>query len=106
MDSDFPTFISDYDLIFLDETWISDKDKTNLDIHGFSSEHIYGNKTRNTSRGRCSGGISFYYRHELRQYIKIVQKEQCGIIWVKLFAVLFPFEQDVFICHIYIYTSN
>ena len=27
MDSDFLTFISDYDLIFLDETWISDKDK-------------------------------------------------------------------------------
>ena len=45
MDSDFFTFISDYDLIFLDETWISDKDKTNIDIHGFSSEHIYGNKT-------------------------------------------------------------
>ena len=63
--------------------------------------YVYGNKTRYASRGRLSGDISFYYRHELKQYTTIVQKEQCGIIWVKLSAELFPFDQDVFICHIY-----
>ena len=62
--------------------------------------YVYGNKTRNASRERLSGDISFYYRHELKQYTTIVQKEQCGIIWVKLSAE-FPFDRDVFICHIY-----
>ena len=45
---------------------------------------MYGNKIRTTSRGRYSGGISFYYRQELKPYIKIVQKEQSGIIRVKI----------------------
>ena len=84
----------------MNETWISDRDRTNFDIYGFSCEHLYGNRTRN--RGRLSGGITFYYRNELRKFIKVVQKEQCGIIRVKISADLFPFDQDVFICHIYI----
>ena len=65
-------------------------------------EHIYGNKIRTTSRGRYSGGISFYYRQELKPYIKIVQKEQSGIIWVKISSELFTFDQDVFLCYIYV----
>lgn len=101
-DNDFLTFLSDYDLIFLSETWLSGNDTTNYDIDGYMCEHIYGNKRRNTSRGRYGGGIAVYYKKELKQYIKIVQKEQCGIIWVKISAELFPFDQDVFLCHVYV----
>ena len=89
------------------ETWLSGKDATNFDINGYICEHIYGNKTRNTTRGRFSGGITFYYKKELKPYIKVVQKEQCGIMWVKISSELFPFDQDVFLCYIYVPpTSN
>lgn len=70
----------------------------------FSCEHIFGNKTRNVSRGRFIGGISFYYRNE--QFIKAVQKDQCGKMWVKISARLFPFDQDAFICYIYVPPTN
>ena len=71
-------------------------------MDGYICEHIYGNKIRRTARGRYSGGISFYYRQDLKPYIKIVQKEQSGIMWVKISCELFPFDQDVFLCYLYV----
>lgn len=80
----------------------------NLDIDGYSCVHIPGNKSKRSSRGRCSGGISVYYKTDLKIHISIVEKQQCGIIWIKLSSVLFPFNDDVYICHVYIppTTSN
>ena len=80
------------DLIFLNETWISDKTKTNLDINGYTSEHIPGNKSRHTRKGRFSGGISFYYKTKLRNHVKIVEIMQSGIMWVKLEKIFVGFQ--------------
>ena len=44
------------DLIFLRETWISDKSKRNLGVNGYISEHIPGNCSKNTTKGHFSGG--------------------------------------------------
>ena len=98
--------ISQYDLIFLNETWISNKDTTNLNINGYISEHIPGNKSKNTTKGRFSGGISFYYKNDLKNVVKVVEKLQSGIIWVKIDKSLFPFNQDVYICHLYVPPSS
>lgn len=65
-----------------------------------------GNKSVNTTKGRTSGGISFYYRNNIRQHVKIVQTNQFGIIWVKLDQQVFSFDEDVYICHMYIPPSN
>ena len=58
-DEDFISYISNFELIFLNETWISKHENINLDIPGLSSECITGNKARNTTKGRYSGGIAF-----------------------------------------------
>ena len=73
-----------------------------MDINGYCCEHIHGNKSKNTRKGRYSGGISFYYKTKFKKYIKVMEKQQSGIIWVKLSNELFPFEEDVYICHTYI----
>ena len=67
---DFLQFVTQYDLIFLSETWISESacNTVNLDIDGYSCMHIPGNKSKRSSRGRCSGGISVYYKTELKTY--------------------------------------
>lgn len=57
---------------------------------------------KNTARGRFSGGISFYFRSDLKKYISVVESNQCNIIWIKISKELFPFDDDVFICHTYI----
>lgn len=105
-DCDFLDCISSYDLIFLSETWISKTDSINLDIDGYQSDHVFGNKSKNTTKGRFSSGISFYYRNELKDFITIVEKQHIGLIWVKISADLFPFEENVYICHIYMPPNN
>ena len=47
-----------------------------------------------------------YYRTDLKNNITIVKKEQSGIIWVKVSSQLFPCDQDVYICHVYIPPSD
>jgi hypothetical protein len=56
----------------------------------------------------CSGGISLYYKSNLKDKISVVESHQCGIIWTKTCKTLFYFNNDVFICSTYIppYTSN
>ena len=75
--------------MLLSETWISDSETVNLDIEGYSCDHIYGNKSRGTRKGRFSGGISVYYKNCYKDKIQIVEKQQCGILWLKI-------QNDVF----------
>ncbi|MEW8545253.1 MAG: reverse transcriptase family protein, partial [Candidatus Thiodiazotropha sp.] len=98
--------ISKHDLVFLNETWISSTENINLELNGYCSEHISGNKSKNTKKGRFSGGISFYYKTELRKHIQIIEKNQFGIIWVKISSELFSFQEDIYLCHIYIPPNN
>ena len=55
-DTDFIEYISKYDLVFLSETWMSSKDQYNLEIQGFQSIHMFGNKSASARKGRLSGG--------------------------------------------------
>lgn len=91
-----------YDLILLSETWISNKHLVNLDIDGYESFHLFGHKSIKTKKGRQSGGISVYFRKELKNKISIAEKNDFGIIWLKIDHDLFLFDEDIYICHTYI----
>ena len=56
VDADFIDYVGQYDVLFLSETWITNKETYNLDIH------LFGNKTKGVKKGRYSGGISVYYK--------------------------------------------
>lgn len=88
------------------ETWITKKDHLTFDIQGFTSEHIFGNKSAGVKKGRYSGGISMYYKNSLKNKIKVVEKNQSGIMWVKISKELLSFNQDTFICVTYIPPSG
>ena len=94
--------IKNYDLIFLTETWISKNTYINFDIEGYYCEHLYGNKSRNAKKGRYSGGITIYYKQTLKDKINIIEKDQNGIIWVKICKSLFDFDSDLYMCCTYI----
>ena len=96
---DFLQYISEYDIVFLSETWIPKTNSINLDINGYTSTHIPGNKSQRARRGRYSGGISLYYKTDLKTHSTVLEKEQSGIIWIQLFSHL----MRTFICAIYIY---
>ena len=84
------------------ETWLSKTTCYNLNIQGYCVEHLYGNKSKNTRKGRYSGGISIYYKSNLYGKIEITQKHQNGIVWLKMDESLFYFNTDLYMCCTYI----
>ena len=101
-DVDFLRFVNSYDVILFSETWLSKSEYTNLDIDGYSCDHIHGNKSRGTKKGRFSGGLSVYYKNCYKDKIQIVVKHQCGILCIKIRSDLLVCNEDVYICNIYI----
>ena len=101
-DVDFLQLVREYDVLLLSETWIGKSENSNLDIEGYSCEHIFGNKSRGTKKGRFSGGISVYYKNCYRDKIHVIEKHQCGILWLKIQNDVFLFNEDVYICNLYI----
>ena len=63
---------------------------------------MYGNKTPNPRKGRCSGGISIYMKQSLKILKKSQSKKQFDILWVKLSSELFSFNEEGFICNVHI----
>ncbi|MES9880358.1 MAG: reverse transcriptase family protein [Sedimenticola sp.] len=106
VDPDFLEFVNNYDILFLSETWLAPNNCTNLNIQGYESDHIFGNKNPNTKKGRYSGGISIYYKASMKTHVNILQKQQCGIMWVKLSRDLFVRKHDVYMCHVYVPPSG
>ena len=66
--------MNDFDILLLSETWISSKNTINLEINGYFCEHIFGNKTPGSVKGRFSSGISVYAKNHLKSKIKIIEK--------------------------------
>ena len=100
-DLDFINYISNYDIVFLSETWIKKDDQTNLEIKGFTSEHIYGKKYSKAKRGRCSGGISVYFKSDLKGHVKIIEKSDQGFLWLKVSKDILSDGEDVYFCNVY-----
>ena len=48
--SDFEEYITQFDLVILFETWLPNKSNYNLDIKGYKSEHLFGNKGLNVKK--------------------------------------------------------
>jgi len=105
-DPDFIDIITDYDIILLTETWISKNTNLNLNINNYTCIHLYGNKSPNVKKGRYSGGISIYYKNQLKNDLEIVEQNQCGIVWLKLKSNLFDHNEDVYFCTVYIPPNN
>ena len=101
-DTAFLDIINSHDIVILQETWLSSNSHFNLNIQGYECEHVYGNKSVNTRKGRYSGGLSIYFKSKFKDKIQILEKHQCGIIWIKLCKTLFSFDTDVYICSSYI----
>lgn len=98
--------MNDFDILLFSETWISSKQTTNLGLNGFYCEHLFGQKTPGLVKGRYSGGISFYVKNNLKNMVKVIEKNPMGLLWIKLSSDLFTFNEDVYICNVYIPPSD
>ena len=99
---EFIEHINTYDIVVLSEAWLSPQSNYYLNINGYEAFHLYGNKSPIVRKGRYNGGISVYYKLELKNKLQIEEKQQSGIIWLKLCNSLFSFDSGVFLCNVYI----
>ena len=100
-DIDFIELVNQNDITLFCETWLNENDCFNLDIPGYHAEHIFGKKSKHTKRGRFSGGISVYYKNELKNHIKLLETSCHGFIWLKIKKELLCFQEDVILGHVY-----
>ena len=105
-DVEFIQYVNNFDILLFNETWLTKNDFLSLDIQGYCCEHIFGNKSAGVKKGRYSGGLSIYYKNCLKDKIKVVEKNQAGIIWLRILKDTFSFNQDVYICATYIPPSG
>ena len=73
-DEDFIQYINCFDIVLFSETWTNSKNVVNLDINGYESVHIHGQKSPNVKKGRQSGGLSVYFKTELKHDISKVEQ--------------------------------
>ena len=95
--SDFLRYFNHHDILIFTETWSYDS----WTVPGFKSISIPAKKHRTKRHGRLSGGIGFCFKTELQKGIAHISSSS-DYIWCKLDKTFFNFDQDVFICAIYI----
>lgn len=98
-DNDFKKYVSNYDFLCLTETWLNNE--RNVEIDNFAHVKIPGKKGKRT-RGRLSGGVSFYYKSEYEGYFDILESNNNGMFWIKFKKDCFGFNEDLYLCIIYI----
>ena len=72
-----------FSIILLSKTWRrEDSADEMLHPHGYLYENVYRkNKKR---KGRASGRILVYYKKELKNILKFLEKSSQNILWVKI----------------------
>ena len=87
--------------MILGETCLNKNTSTNCEIQGFECEHIYARKALGAQKGRYSGCISLYYKSNLRNYIKFIEKSY-GFIWFNIDSKILLNDSDLFVCYCYL----
>ena len=86
----------------MSETWLNEKHSENLSLQGFECIHVFGQKRTGVKKGRLSGGLSVYFKTELKKDISVIETNKSGILWLKINETLLSSNNDLYICHVYI----
>ena len=94
----FQNEIKQHDIFAVNETWLS-KEKTINIINGYKFFPL----CRGKELGNIRGGIGWFIREDLRNYIKILYSISTeNFLWCKLDRTFFNFAEDLYICSVYI----
>ena len=67
---------------------------------------MFGTKAPGSSKGRYSGGLSIYAKHYLKDKLEIIEENSNCLLWLNLSAEQFSFNENVYICCVYIPPSD
>ena len=67
---------------------------------------MFASKSLGTTKGRYIGGISVYYRSELKDYVSVAEKNEYGLLWLKISREFLKSNVDTFIGYLYARDKN
>ena len=88
------------DIVFMCETHASYQD--NLHYNGY--KYIAVCRSQEPSRAR--GGLGVFIKHSVSKGVHVVDKSNCEYIWLKLSKHFFGFDNDIYMCFVYIPPAN
>ena len=94
-DESFTEIINAYDCTILLETWLNH----NVSISGYYTFCLNAEKS---SYGRSKGGIAIVLKNNLRKGIKILEKVNSHMLWIKFGKDFLNINKDLYLCAIYI----
>ena len=101
---DFISFLSDYKIICLLETWT--KKSSKIEIEGYKTlTHSY-RKLVNRRAKRAGGGVIIYVKEEIHKGVKLINNELDCIVWLKLDRYIFGLNEDIYLGVTYIVPEN
>ena len=96
-DPGFTQLIQRHDICILSETMRMSDSKLNLENFWDDSQV----RPKHEKKGRPSGGVTVLVKTPLRSGIKVVYKSE-GLVWIQLDKYFFDFDEDLYICAVYI----
>ena len=97
----FEKELNEHDIFAVSETWLSNEDKISMEGYKFFPV------CREKELGKIRGGIGWFVREDLRKWIKILYNISSeNFIWSKLDKTFFNFNEDLYICSVYIPPEN
>ena len=100
-DESFISNIDSYDILELLETKMNRQDV--IDFGKYHSVSIFRSEEKNTC---ISGGIAILVNPLIKKGVSILERKCSEIQWLKLSKEFFGFENDIFLCYIYIAPFN
>ena len=102
----FNIIINKYEIICLTETWGADGKISNFDIPiGYKAFH-HNRRNKHKRAKRNSGGILILYKKELHNYLKIQNRENENILWIKVDKKLMATGRNLMLGTVYISPIN
>ncbi|MEW8546112.1 MAG: endonuclease/exonuclease/phosphatase family protein, partial [Candidatus Thiodiazotropha sp.] len=99
-DEDFINLVSECDILFFSETWQRAGDSFHL--KGYEGVDVPRRESMHGRGKRGHGGVCLFIRAEIKDGIHILEKDDSGVIWVKLCKNFFHLESDLCFCFAYI----
>ena len=101
-DETFIDSIKKFDFITLVETWLPANPSINIEVY-----YCYNrSRTKSKQARRYSGGIRVWVKKTLRKGVSFFSSKSNELVWWKLDKMFFNMEEDIYVCSVYIPSSN
>ena len=103
-DNSFRTFLCDFDIVCVLETWLRKELLDTVNLAGFAAFHTC--RDRVARKGRYAGGVTVFIRQALTKGVTLLSTDLSDSIFLKLDCNVFGMSKNIIIGSIYIPPSG